>query len=246
MIRETKDGVNVRILYKYYFYLWHSRQIRESKVLFLFLLLLGGHFATSHVQFFGVWKDKNFVLKGVWKGKNFVSKGVLNGKNCVQYCISWCIDLSKILFSRLQISESIPFLFMERRKLCRHPNHSMCDFPPQLMHFNLLPELRERRSRITKPINGLLNSITVTIASFYIFFSDTHLKCPEESPYVLENGHVWLLMLFLHKVTINELQYMQMCCESSTRSEEHCQDSGPLHLSDPSKLHKYIFGKISL
>ncbi len=54
MIRETKDGVNVRILYKYYFYLRRSQQIRESKVLFLLLLLLGGHFAISHVQFFEV------------------------------------------------------------------------------------------------------------------------------------------------------------------------------------------------
>ncbi len=53
----------------------------------LFLLLLGGHFSISHVQFFGVWKGKSFVSKGVWKDKNFVSKGVWKGKNFVKKCV---------------------------------------------------------------------------------------------------------------------------------------------------------------
>ncbi len=66
-----------------YFYLRRSRQIRGRKVFLLLLLLLGDHFSVSHVQFFGVWNDKNFVSKGVRKGKNFVSKGVWKGKNFV-------------------------------------------------------------------------------------------------------------------------------------------------------------------
>ena len=37
----------------------------------------GGHFSVSHVQFFVVWKVKNFVPKGVRNGKNCVYHGAL-------------------------------------------------------------------------------------------------------------------------------------------------------------------------
>ncbi len=156
MIRKTKDGVNVRRLYKYSFYLLRSQQIKESKV--MLLCVWGGQFSFSHVQFFGVWKDKTFVLNTVWKGKIFVSKGVLYGKNCVRYIMVHWIVKNTIFHAADQWK--YPFLFYERGKLCSHQNNFHCDFPPQLMHFNLLPELRERRSRITKPIKGLLNTVT--------------------------------------------------------------------------------------
>ncbi len=56
----------------------------------------GDHFSVSHYNFFGVKRKKTLPQKGCGK----------------KLCISWCIDLSKMLHSTPQVGESIPVLFL--------------------------------------------------------------------------------------------------------------------------------------
>ena len=86
MIRETKDGVNVKILYKYYFYLWHSRQIRESKVLFFVFAVVGGTFCNfSCKAFWGVKKQKKCFKRSVKRQNLCFKRGVIWQKLCTVY-----------------------------------------------------------------------------------------------------------------------------------------------------------------
>ncbi len=94
-------------------------QGEESILLLLLLLLLlvvvvvvvvgEDHFSVSHVHmysFLGCEKEKLCLKRGVKRQKLCLKRDEKRQK----LCISGCIDLSKILYSTPQISESIPFL----------------------------------------------------------------------------------------------------------------------------------------
>ncbi len=108
----------------------------EESVLILFVVVIVGRgtiFDLPIYSFFGGGEKEKLCLRGVKKAKNFPKRGVkrqklfqkrcektktLLQKGCEKaktfskgVCTSWCIDLSKILYSTPRISERIPFLF---------------------------------------------------------------------------------------------------------------------------------------
>ena len=151
------------------------------------LVVVGGggdHFSVSHVEFFGVWKgknfvskvvwkdknfvskvvwkDKNFVSKGVWKDKNFVSKGVWEGKNFVKNTIFHAADQWKYPFRVFPARRRATYCFLiwDKGKSFLAP------------HFAIKPTIFLDNDE--SPINGTKSRFGSFLRAFFRLFQVSH------------------------------------------------------------------------